>query len=132
MIAVTDVEKSSAWYCELLGAASGHGGPEYEQIVVDGELILQLHRKESEHHHGTIGDPDQPLGNGVALWFGLASPDSTGPLDSAGSPASLREAAARAAAMGATIQTGVHLNPNAHHHELWLRDPDGYLVVLAS
>ncbi|TCM51815.1 catechol 2,3-dioxygenase-like lactoylglutathione lyase family enzyme [Kribbella sp. VKM Ac-2568] len=117
MIAVSDVEKSSAWYCELLGAASGHGGPEYERIVVDGELILQLHRQESEHHHGTIGDPAQPLGNGVALWFELGS---------------LEEAAARAAAMGATIQTGVHLNPNAHHHELWLRDPDGYLVVLAS
>jgi catechol 2,3-dioxygenase-like lactoylglutathione lyase family enzyme len=135
MIAVADVEKSSAWYCELLGAASGHGGPEYEQVVVDGELILQLHRQESEHHHGTIGDPDQPLGNGVALWFELDSPDSPSASSSADSPDSadaLGEAAARAEAMGAMIQTGVHLNPTAHHHELWLRDPDGYLVVLAS
>jgi len=24
------------------------------------------------------------------------------------------------------------VNPNAHHHELWLRDADGYVVVLAS
>ena len=21
------------------------------------------------HHHGTIGDPGHPAGNGVALWF---------------------------------------------------------------
>jgi catechol 2,3-dioxygenase-like lactoylglutathione lyase family enzyme len=126
MIVVTDVEKSSAWYCELLGAASGHGGPEYDRIVVDEELILQLHRLESEHHHGRIGDPDQPLGNGVALWFELGSPAS------ADTSASLDAAAARAAAMGATIQTGVHFNPSADHHELWLRDPDNYLVVLAS
>jgi len=129
MIAVTDVEKSSAWYCELLGAASGHGGPEYEQIVVDGKLILQLHRMEEEHHHGTIGDPDQPLGNGVTLWFELASPESHGSSDA---PSSLVEAAARAEAMSATIQTCVHFNPNANHHEVWLRDPDDYLVVLAD
>jgi hypothetical protein len=24
------------------------------------------------------------------------------------------------------------VNPNAHHRELWLRDADGYVVVLAS
>jgi hypothetical protein len=24
------------------------------------------------------------------------------------------------------------VNPNAQHHELWLRDADGYVVVLAS
>jgi hypothetical protein len=26
----------------------------------------------------------------------------------------------------------VHVNPNAGHREMWLRDPDGYLVVLAE
>jgi catechol 2,3-dioxygenase-like lactoylglutathione lyase family enzyme len=117
MIAVTDVEKSSAWYCAVLGAASGHGGPEYEQLLVDGELILQLHRLEVGHHHGTIGDPDLPVGNGVALWFQLDS---------------LEAATARAKATGATVQTDLHRNPNADHEEIWLRDPDNYLVVLAS
>jgi hypothetical protein len=24
------------------------------------------------------------------------------------------------------------VNPNANHREIWLRDPDGYVVVLAS
>jgi catechol 2,3-dioxygenase-like lactoylglutathione lyase family enzyme len=117
MIAVTDVEKSSAWYCELLGAASDHGGTEYERLVVDGELILQLHRLEVGHHHGTIGDPAQPVGNGVALWFEL---DSFG------------AATDRARSAGVTVQTDVHVNPNANHQEIWLRDPDNYLVVLAD
>ena len=35
----------------------------------DGTLILQLHRWEVEHHHGPIGDPAKPHGNGVLLWF---------------------------------------------------------------
>jgi hypothetical protein len=33
---------------------------------------------------------------------------------------------------GATIVTDVHINPNAGHRAIWLRDPDGYLVVLAD
>lgn len=117
MIAVRDVEKSSAWYCAVLGAASGHGGPEYERIVVDDVLVLQLHRLDVSHHHGTFGDPTQPLGNGFALWF---ETDDLG------------AAANRARALGASVQTDVHHNPNAGHDELWLRDPDDYLVVLAS
>ncbi|WP_343976158.1 VOC family protein [Kribbella koreensis] len=117
MIAVTDVEKSSTWYCVVLGATSGHGGPEYEQLLVDDAMILQLHKLELGHHHGTIGDPGQPLGNGVALWFEVDD---------------LHAAADRAITIDATVQTTIHHNPNADHHELWLRDPDGYLVVLAS
>jgi hypothetical protein len=26
----------------------------------------------------------------------------------------------------------VHRNPNAMHRELWIADPDGYTVVIAS
>jgi catechol 2,3-dioxygenase-like lactoylglutathione lyase family enzyme len=117
MIAVTDVEKSSAWYCAVLGATSGHGGPEYEQLLAEDAMILQLHKLELGHHHGTIGDPALPVGNGVALWFEVDDLDA---------------AADRARAAGATVQTDVHHNPNAGHRELWLRDLDGYLVVLAS
>ena len=35
-------------------------------------------------------------------------------------------------ALGAHVERDVHLNPNAQQQELWLRDPDGYLVVLAG
>ena len=70
LISVTDVPRSSRWYQELLGCESGHGGEEYERLVADGTLVLQLHRFDVEHHHGTIGDPaSRPYGNGVALWF---------------------------------------------------------------
>ncbi|WP_406050726.1 VOC family protein [Kribbella sp. NBC_00889] len=117
LIAVSDVEKSSAWYCEVLGAVSAHGGPEYERLEVDGVLVMQLHNLDVDHHHEPFGDPSYPLGNGVAVWFETDD---------------LTAAAARARALGATVHTDVHHNPNADHDELWLRDPDGYLVVLAS
>ncbi len=117
MIAVADVEKSSRWYQQILGARSGHGGPEYEQLIVDGQLIMQLHRTEIGHHHGAIADPGQSLGNGAILWFEAADFDA---------------AVSRIRAGGAEVVTDVHVNPNAGHREIWIRDPDGYLVVLAE
>lgn len=117
LVSVADVEASSAWYQHVLGASSGHGGPEYEQLLVDGQMILQLHRLEVGHHHGDIADASQPLGNGVALWFEAAKLD---------------EVVARVRAGSTRIQTDLHVNPNAGHREIWLRDPDGYLVVLAG
>ena len=69
LIAVTDVEASSRWYQRLLGCRNDHGGREYERLVSDHGLILQLHHFEVDHHHGPIGDRDnRPYGNGrVAL-----------------------------------------------------------------
>ena len=55
---------------ELLGCKSDHGGPNYERLVADSRLVLQLHRWDLAHHHGPIGDPtDLPPGNGLLLWF---------------------------------------------------------------
>ena len=116
LIAVHDVEVSSRWYQQVLGAVSGHGGREYEQLLVDGEMVLQLHLLDEGHHHGAIGNPQEPLGNGVALWF------FTSELD----------AAVGRVTEEVTVVEGLHDNPNAGHRELWLRDPDGYLVVLAG
>jgi catechol 2,3-dioxygenase-like lactoylglutathione lyase family enzyme len=118
LIAVHDVEASSRWYQRLLGCASGHGGGEYERLVLNGTLILQLHSFEVEHHHGRIGEPDKkPYGNGVLLWFETDDFDG---------------AVSRANQMGAEVYLPRHRNPNANHWECWLRDPDGYIVVLAS
>ena len=117
MIAVADVEKASRWYQQVLGASSGHGGAEYDRLLVDGQLIMQLHRLETGHHHGTIGDPGKPVGNGVALWFEAADFDAT---------------VRRIRAAGAHIVTDVHVNPNARHREIWISDLDGYLVVFAE
>jgi catechol 2,3-dioxygenase-like lactoylglutathione lyase family enzyme len=123
LIAVTDVEASSRWYQRLLGCHSDHGGPEYERLVSNGVLILQLHRFDVEHHHGRIGNPaDKPYGNGVLLWFELEEFDA---------------AMDRVAEMKVEIVLPRHRNPPSgeggpNHWECWLRDPDGYTVVLAS
>lgn len=117
MIAVRDVEASSRWYQYVLGATSGHGGKEYEQLLVDGVLIIQLHLLEEGHHHGTIGTASAALGNGLALWFEADS---------------FEQAVARCQDSEVRIEKDVHTNPNAGHREIWLRDPDGYLVVLAE
>jgi hypothetical protein len=40
--------------------------------------------------------------------------------------------ACRTRASGAEILEDDHENPLAHHREIWLRDPDGYIVVVSS
>ena len=123
LICVIDVRASSRWYQQLLGCESGHGGDQYERLVQEGTLVLQLHSFEVEHHHGRIGDPAaRPYGNGVALWFEIADFD---------------DAVERAGKLQAEVVHPPHRNPRdgpggPAHRELWLRDPDGYLVVLAG
>jgi catechol 2,3-dioxygenase-like lactoylglutathione lyase family enzyme len=124
LIAVADVEASSRFYQRLLGARSDHGGDEYERLVdARGRLVMQLHRWEVDHHHGAIGDPRRkPYGNGVLLWFEVDDFDA---------------AVARANSLGAEVILPPHRNPpdgdgGPNHREIWLRDPDGYGVVLAS
>jgi catechol 2,3-dioxygenase-like lactoylglutathione lyase family enzyme len=123
LIAVSDVEASSRWYQRLLNCQSAHGGTHYERLVSNGVLILQLHRFDVEDHHGAIGDPsDKPYGNGVLLWFEIDDFD---------------DAVGRAAELKAQIVLDRHRNPpdvdgGPNHWEIWLLDPDGYTVVLAS
>jgi catechol 2,3-dioxygenase-like lactoylglutathione lyase family enzyme len=123
LICVNDVEASSRWYQRLLGLQSAHGGPEYERLESRGRLLLQLHHWETEHDHGPIGNPAQkPYGNGVLLWFEVED---------------FEAAAARAAEMKVDVVLPRHRNPpdgpgGPNHWELWVRDLDGYVVVLAS
>jgi catechol 2,3-dioxygenase-like lactoylglutathione lyase family enzyme len=117
MVAVRDVPASSRFYQQLLGAEGGHGGNEYEQIVADGDLLLQLHAADVAHHHGPLADPDHPFGNGVLLWFEVAD---------------FEAAVERVRAAGAQVIRDRHVNPNANQEEIWVRDPDGYIVVLAG
>jgi hypothetical protein len=49
-----------------------------------------------------------------------------------GDATSFEAAVERACAHGAEVVTDVHVNPNAKQRELWLRDPDGYTVVIAG
>lgn len=123
LICVRDVEATSRWYQRLLDCQSAHGGPEYERLTHRGSLILQLHAWDVAHDHGPIGDPQvRPYGNGVLLWFELHD---------------FHAAVRRAEVMGAEVVRPTHRNPPSgdggpNHWECWIRDPDGYTVVLAS
>jgi catechol 2,3-dioxygenase-like lactoylglutathione lyase family enzyme len=117
LIVVHNVQASSRWYQSLLGCESGHGGPEYEQIFSKGRMVLQLHRWDA-HEHPHLGNPDaKPYGNGVLLWFQTDE---------------FNEVIDRANALHAKILEGPRVNLNANHREIWLRDPDGYVVVIAG
>jgi hypothetical protein len=123
LICTDDVEATSRWYQKLLGCKSAHGGPEYERLVIGDKLILQLHNWGVEHHHGPMGNPNlKPYGNGVLLWFEIDDFDA---------------AVTRAKEMKAEVLKPRHRNPpdgdgGPNHWEIWLHDPNGYTVVLAS
>lgn len=117
LICVHDVPASSIWYQRLLGCTSGHGGDEYERLIDGGRLVLQLHRWNVEHEHGPLGDQNlRPYGNGVLFWFELDDFDA---------------AVSRALDLNVEILKKSHLSENGNW-ECWLRDPDGYTVVLTS
>ena len=117
LISVRDVEASSHWYQSALGLQSGHGGREYEQLMSEGRMVMQLHDWDV-HEHPHLGKAEvQPHGNGVVLWFQTERFD---------------EAMERIHRHKAEIVEGPQINPNANHREVWLRDPDGYVVVVAG
>jgi predicted enzyme related to lactoylglutathione lyase len=124
MLAVRDVEASSRWYQHLLGLRSDHGGVEYERLLAGSTLVLQLHHRDVGHHHGVIAEPDRPVGNGMLVWFGEVS--------------DFDDVVTRAAELGAPVVQAPHRNPpegrgnGPGHREIWVQDPDGYTVVVAS
>lgn len=124
MIAVRDVAASSSWYQQLLDLRSDHGGSHYERLLSGETLVLQLHHREVAHHHGLFVNPDVQVGNGVLLWFGEV--------------ADFDEVVARAARLDAPVVRAPHRNPpdgegnGPGHREIWIKDPDGYTVVVAS
>src|ERR1700684_26829 len=103
MISVADVPASSRFYQAVLGAAGGHGGEEFEMLLADGQLVMMLHQATVAHHHGHLHDPQQPNGNGVALWFDVPDFDE-------------RLAAVRE--VGAELVHDVNVNPNTGHREI--------------
>jgi catechol 2,3-dioxygenase-like lactoylglutathione lyase family enzyme len=120
LIAVRDVRTSSAWYQQLLGL---HGLPEhehrdsYDRLLRDGQLILQLHAWDEEEHPNLVNADAAPVGHGVLLWFEVDDFDGV---------------VERARSIHAEIIEEPRVNPNAGHREIWMRDPDGYVVVIAG
>ena len=120
LIAVRDVRASSRWYAELLG---GDSLPEhrhrdlYDRVTSSGQLILQIHAWDEENHPNLVNANAAPPGHGVLLWFQVHDFDS---------------AVKRARALGTEIIQEPLFTPAPRHREMWLRDPDGYVVVIAS
>ena len=117
LIAVRDVPTSSRWYQSVLDCESGHGGSEYEQLICQGKLIMQLHHWDAHEHPHLGKESSTPYGNGVVLWFQTED---------------IEVAEKRAKGLSATFLEEMKVNLNAQHREFWLQDPDGYVVVIAG
>jgi catechol 2,3-dioxygenase-like lactoylglutathione lyase family enzyme len=120
LIAVRNVRASSRWYQTLLAsdAVPDHEHRNwYDRIFCDGQLVLQLHAWDEEHHPNLVNADAAPPGHGVLLWFEVSDFDA---------------AVHRARSLKAKIVEEPHVNPNARQKEIWIRDPDGYVVVLAG
>src|SRR5271166_1928560 len=120
LIAVRNVRASSNWYRQLLGLDSLPEHPHrdvYERMFSAGHLILQLHAWDEEDHPNLVNADAAPNGHGVLLWFEVDD---------------FEAAVERARSLHAKFIEEPKVNPNAGHREMWLRDPDGYVVVIAS
>ena len=117
LICVADVQQTSIWFQRTLGFTSAHGGPEYEQLTSNGVLVLQLHHWDA-HEHPHLGSPEtKPYGNGVVLWFMSEY---------------VEQAYGRAVQARAEVLEPIKVNALANHLEFWLREPNGYVVVVAG
>lgn len=117
MIALSDVPAGAQWFSDVLGLRSGHGGNEYDQLYDGDVMVAQLHDWDAEEHPH-LGDPSDPSrGNGVLLWFVTQDFDAL---------------VARVETHQVEVLEGPQFNPNARHQEIWLRGPEGYVVVVAG
>jgi catechol 2,3-dioxygenase-like lactoylglutathione lyase family enzyme len=118
MLFVADVQKSSKWYQDLLGAKSGHGGPEYEMILdEEGELLFQLHKLDGDEHGMNLSDTSIPRGMGVLIYVHV--PD-------------VQVIFEQAKDMKAVIESEPTFIELARHTECIVKDPDGYSLALYS
>ncbi|HTX05664.1 MAG TPA: VOC family protein [Steroidobacteraceae bacterium] len=120
LIAVRNVSASSRWYAELLGAdpLPEHSHRDfYDRISCSGRLVLQLHAWDEENHPNLVNADAAPPGHGVLVWFQVDDFDAV---------------VKRARGLAAEVVLEPHFNPAPRHREIWLRDPDGYVVVVAS
>lgn len=117
IIAVHDIETSSAWYKSLFGWHSLYEPGHFEILVSEeNEIQLCLHRW-GEDHHPTMMDPAITPGHGLILYI------KTDRLEN------IREKADR---MKITVEEDMHLNTNSLRNEFSLRDPDGYCLTITE
>lgn len=121
LIAVRDVKASSAWYQAVLGVSGGDPDHPhrlvYDRLMSGASLVLQLHKWDAEDHPNLTHPERGPHGHGVLLWFEVDDFDA---------------AVERVRTISARVVEEPHVNPAPQHREIWIEDPDGYVVVLAG
>jgi len=118
MIAVADVEASSAWYQALLGVRSDHGGPDFDRLVDEaGRVVLLLHHWGGQEHPSMQSAAAGPPGHGLQIYFRV--PD-------------VKPVFAQAQRMGAAAAAPPAYDELAHQTQFHLRDPDGYIVTICE
>lgn len=120
LIAVRNVRTSSSWYQSLLAADAlpeHEHRDAYDRISCDGQLILQLHAWDEHDHPNLVNAEAARAGHGVLLWFEVSD---------------FAAAVERARSLNARILEEPHVNPNSGQPEMWIRDSDGYVVVIAG
>lgn len=123
IIAVSDVQKSVAWYMRLLDAQQTHpGNTVFNQIIdVDNTVLLCLHHwgpsgPQGDHDWPTLANaPEEGLGNGLLLWFVVDDFDA---------------AWQRAQTMGTPIEEEPNTNNGTGMHTFVVQDLDGYHVAV--
>jgi hypothetical protein len=118
MLFVKDVANSSAWYQNLLGAVSAHGGPEYEMLTdSEGELLFQLHKLEGDEHGVSLSDDSSIRGAGVLCYVRVDD---------------VQEIYTKALSMNADVKSGPTFLDLAGHTEFIVKDLDGYSLAVYS
>lgn len=117
LITVSSIAESARFYCAALGARRGHMGESYAQILVGDRMILQLHDSDGDDNHEPLIDPNMAVGNGVVLWFETDDVDAL---------------LQRIEDHDLPLDREPFENTYAKQMECWLRDPDGYRVVIAG
>lgn len=120
LLAVRDVRKSAKWYETLFAfdrdPPSDHDDL-YDRLWSGGALVMQLHAWDREDHPNLRNRKKAPVGHGVLVWMEVDDFDAV---------------VRRTKKLRARVLVAPHVNPAPMHREIWLRDPDGYVVVAVS
>ena len=116
MLFVKDVEIASQWFQDFLGVASGHGGPEFEMLMNEDQIFLQLHLIEEGHHDHEVNTAE-PLGHGVVVVIYVDDAKA------------LFE---RAKELDLSLLSELHFNEVANMHEFVVQEPNGYSLMICQ
>jgi predicted enzyme related to lactoylglutathione lyase len=118
IIAVKDVEASTAWYQQVFELKRAHGESESFAVLMSekDEVMLCLHAWEADDHPTMRNSAITP-GNGLILYFKTDKMDD------------IRQNVEKT---GTLIEEDIHVNPNSTKREFSLRDPDGYFLTVTE